>query len=72
MFAQTLQMQTEVGGRERKQKHQIPQGRYRKLDNGTQPICVVVLFFARSKFMWVASHNSNQVQPHKPKEIVAA
>jgi hypothetical protein len=36
------------------------------------PFCVVVLFFARSKFVGVAHHSSNRVKPYTPQEIVAA
>jgi hypothetical protein len=38
MFAEILQIQTEAGGREGKLKHKNPQGRYCKLDNGTQSL----------------------------------
>jgi hypothetical protein len=36
------------------------------------PFCVVVLIFACSKFVGVARHTFNRVEPYTPKEIVAA
>jgi hypothetical protein len=60
---------TDRGGR---QRGKTEAQKIHKDTMAPSPLCVVVLSFARSKFVCVVRYNSNRVEPYTPQEIVAA